>query len=460
MTPPASRLRRLPDWRRRAAVFLAICALTFATAGPGLQAQVFEPKTFTLDNGMQVALIENHRAPVVTHMVWYKVGSADEGPGESGIAHLLEHLMFKGTKNHEPGEFSRMIARNGGRENAFTSYDYTAYYQTIASDRLEMVMRMEADRMTNLIVTPDSVAPERQVVLEERRSRIENNPAAVLSEQVNAALYLNYPYRRPVIGWEHEIEALDAETIRAFYEKWYAPNNAVLVVEGDVTLERLKPLAEKYYGAIPATPGIARKRTEEPPQRAARTIAMEDARVTQPRWSRTWLAPSQGWENPELTHALEVLSEILGGGSTSRLYRALVIEEQLAISAGSYYGGGDIGPGTFGVYVTPRPGVDMQNAADRTVAEVRRLLRDGIDAQELAEAKKRMRYQAIYARDDFGTGARVIGKALATGQTIEDVESWPDDIGDVTVEQVMQAAETVFQGPEPVTSRLLAKPAG
>ena len=253
----------------------ALALLVVVLAAQSARAQIFDPDTFMLENGMQVVVISNDRAPVVRHMVWYKVGSADEAPGESGIAHLLEHLMFKGTTNYGPGVFSSQVARNGGQENAFTSFDYTAYHQTIARDRLAMVMKMEADRMTNLVISEQQVAPERNVVLEERRSRVDNNPSMQLREQVSAAMYLNYPYRRPVIGWEHEIRALDVGRILAFYKRYYAPNNAVLIVEGDVTVEELKPLAEKYYGAIPRGPEIERIRTTEPPASADRRIVLE-----------------------------------------------------------------------------------------------------------------------------------------------------------------------------------------
>ena len=266
--------------------------LVVMTFAPKVQANIFNPETFTLKNGMQVVVISNHRAPVVRHMVWYKVGGADEAPGESGIAHLLEHLMFKGTKNMEPGAFSASVARNGGQENAFTSHDYTAYFQTIASDRLDMVMRMEADRMTNLRITAEQVVPERDVVLEERRSRVDNNPSSQLREQIRAVLFLNYPYRRPVIGWEHEIRALNVDRILAFYKRYYAPNNAVLIVEGDVDVADIKPMAEKYYGAIPRGPDITRERTTESPARADRRLTMEHERVTQPSWSRRYIAPS------------------------------------------------------------------------------------------------------------------------------------------------------------------------
>ena len=248
-----------------------------------------------LENGMRVVVVNNTRVPVVTHMVWYKVGSADEGPGESGMAHFLEHLMFKGTKTRKPGEFSQIVARNGGRENAFTSYDYTAYFQTIASDRLETVMELEADRMTNLVITPIEVEPERQVVVEERRSRTDNNPGAVLGEHVTASLFLNHPYRNPIIGWEHDIKALDIDGILAFYKRFYQPNNAILVVVGDITAAKLKPLAEKYYGAIPPGVPVGRNRAKEPPQKSARRVVHSDRRVRQPSWRRTYVAPSLLW---------------------------------------------------------------------------------------------------------------------------------------------------------------------
>ncbi len=442
--------------RTASGLLLAVLLVVSATAGAG----VFNPETFMLENGMRVVVIPNHRAPVVTHMVWYKVGSADEGEGESGIAHFLEHLMFKGTKTRKPGEFSRILARHGGQENAFTSYDYTGYFQKVAKDRLAMVMEMEADRMTNLVITEKEVAPERQVVLEERRSRTDNNPGAILREHVNGARYLNYPYRRPIIGWEHEIAALDVKRILAFYKRWYAPNNAILVVEGDVTKAELVPLAEKYYGPVPANPDIKRIRPDEPPQKASRDISLADARVRQPSWSRSWMAPSYMWGESKHADALEVLSEILGGGSTSRLYRALVVDGKLAVSAGAWYDGGNLGPSTAGVYASPRPNVTMEQVAAAAMKEVERVLAEGVTEDEVARAKKRMRAGAVYARDSFGSGARALGAALAMGRSIEHVESWPDRIGRVTTDDVRDAARAIIQGKPTITSRLLAKPQG
>ncbi len=441
-----------------ALAFLALCLV------PGLntpaRAGVFNPETFTLANGMRVVVIGNHRVPVVTHMVWYGVGSADEGPGESGIAHFLEHLMFKGTKKRQPGEFSKILARNGGRENAFTSADYTAYFQTVAVDRLEIVMEMEADRMTNLRLTEQGVATEKAVVLEERRSRTDNNPSSILREQVNAAMFLNYPYRRPVIGWAHEIEALSLKNVLAFYKKWYAPGNAILVVAGDITAAKLKPLAEKYYGRIPAHKPTARVRPAEPPQSASRRLVYKDARVRQPAWSRTYLAPSYLTGETGHAYALEVLADIFGAGATSRLYQSLVVENKIAISAGSYYTPDARGPGRFSLHASPKPGVSMEALEKAMEAELTKILTQGVSASEVARAKKRMRAQAVYARDSLQGGARALGAALAIGMTVEDVEAWPDRIGTVTVEQVKAAAKAVLKEGRSVTALLLQKKTG
>ncbi len=439
----------------RVLVLLTVLALFVPSAS---RAQIFDPETFTLENGMQVVVISNHRAPVVRHMVWYKVGAADEAPGETGIAHLLEHLMFKGTTKFGPGVFSAAVARNGGQENAFTSYDYTAYHQTIAKDRLEMVMRMEADRMTNLVISEKQVAPERNVVLEERRSRVDNNPGAQLGEQVNAALYLNYPYRRPIIGWEHEIRALDVERILSFYKRYYAPNNAVLVVEGDVTAAELKPLAEKYYGVIPRGPDIVRDRTIEPPAAANRLVSLESERVTQESWSRRYLAPSYHYGATEHAYALQVLAEIIGGGPSSRLFRKLVVEDAVALSAGAFYNADDIGPSVFGFYATPKPGVDMAKIEHDVMQVLDIVLKDGVSDDEVFGALDRMRNNAVFARDDFGTAARVFGSTLTSGGTVADVEDWLQRIGKVTVADVAQAAKAVLQGTHHVTAHLLAKP--
>ena len=440
---------------RRTLLTAAAAAATWLSVLPAA-AEVFNPKTFTLDNGMQVVVISNHRAPIVTHMVWYKVGSGDEPRGKSGIAHFVEHLMFKATKNLKSGEFSRTVARNGGRDNGFTSYDYTGYHQSVAADRLGIVMQLEADRMRNLIIDPKEVEPERLVVLEERRSRTDNSPGAKLFEQMNAALYLNYPYRDPIIGWEHEIREITAEDLRAFYDKWYWPNNAVLVVAGDVTADQVRPLAEKYYGVIPRGPGIRRERTAEPPHNAARRVILRDRRVRQPSVRKRYMAPSHGYGDKRHIYALQVLSEIIGG-NTGVLSKSLVREQKIAVSAGAFYGSDGIGPRAFTYFASPAPGVSMEKLEAALQVEIDKLLKSGVTAEEVARAKSRMSASAIYARDSAGRGARVLGAALATGQTIEDVESWPERIEAVTLEQINDAAKAVMIERNSVTGLLLAK---
>jgi zinc protease len=451
--PPAFRPRTGHRPLRIIAALALIAAALTLVAAPA-RAKVFSPETFTLKNGMQVVVVSNHRAPVVTHMVWYKVGSADESSGYSGIAHFLEHLMFKGTKTRKPGEFSKLVARYGGQENAFTSYDYTAYHQTIAREHLELVMEMEADRMTNLTLTDEIIEPERQVVREERRSRTDNNPAAILSEHVSEALYRNYPYRRPIIGYDHEIVAMSRQNIIDFYKRWYAPNNAILVVAGDITAKELKPLAEKYYGAVPAAPEIKRARPAEPPQEAARIVAMQHTQVRQPSWRRSYLAPSYLYGETQHAYALQILTEILGGGGTSRLYRKLVIDDRKAVNAGSHYDADSLGPSQFTIFGSPRPGVSLPQIELAVDAELDRIARDGVTEGEVTRAKKRLVASAVFARDSFTTGARTLGAALAVGQKVADVEAWPDRIAAVTAEQIQAAAKAVFVKKHSVTAFL------
>jgi len=452
------RIRSETTWRRRIGPTVGgSLAAVFLFAGIAAQpadAQIFNPTTFTLDNGLQIVVIENHRAPVVTHMVWYNVGAADEPPGKSGVAHFLEHLMFKGTKKRAPGEFSKIIARNGGRENAFTSQDYTGYFQTIAADRLALMMELEADRMTGLVLTDEIIQPERQVVIEERRSRTESSPRALLSEQVTAATFSNHPYRLPIIGWEHEISALTREEIIDFYETWYAPNNAVLVVSGDVTPEQVRALAETHYGPIPAKQLPPRVRPTEPPQHAPREVVLRDARVEQPSWSRRWLAPSYVAGAKQHAYALEVLAQVIGGGSSSRLYSSLVIDQELAVSAGAWYSPDHLDRTTFGMGFSPRPGVDVDELASALQEQVERFLKDGATEEEVARAKQRLVDSAVFARDSLSGPARIFGSALTTGQTVEDVEQWPARISAVTVEQVNAAARAVLR-PETSTTGIL-----
>ncbi len=420
-----------------------------------VRAEVFNPDVFTLDNGMQVVVIPNHRAPIVSQMVWYRVGAADESLGESGNAHFLEHLMFQGTEKFKSGEFSSLVAKNGGQENAFTSWDYTAYHQTVARDRLEMVMELEADRMTGLILDDKAVLPEREVVREERRSRVGNSPGAQLGEVMRATQFLNHPYRIPIIGWDHEIEALNTETALKFYRKWYAPNNAVLIITGDVTTEEVKPLAQKYYGVIPAKDVPERIRVSEPPQLAARRVVKKSKLINSPSLTVRYLAPSYRTAGDNTPYALQVLDEIIGSGPTSRLYKKLAVAEKTAASVGSSYSPTAYDLSTFTLYISPSPGVNIEIAEKRLREELVDILKTGVSEEEVTKAKTRMADAAVFARDSLSAAPNIIGRALMTGRTVDDIEAWPDRIAAVTAEDVNKVMQTIFNDNQSVTGLLL-----
>jgi len=457
-SPPAPSLRGLA-----AGTLAGVSLLTAAFATPVAAQGVFFPETFTLSNGMEVVAVVNRRVPVVAHMVMYKVGSADEPRGRSGIAHYLEHLMFKGTDTVEPGAFSKEVSRHGGRDNAFTSYDYTGYFQTVAADRLEMVMRLEADRMANLRLTDALARPELQVVREERKQRTDNSPQARLGEQVAATLFVHHPYGTPIIGWDGEIAALTKDDAVDFYRTWYAPNNAVLLVSGDVDVAALRSLAEATYGQIAARPVPDRTRVAEPPAAAARRVVLRDGEVRQPSFQRHYLAPSYNRGDRQHAYALQVLGEIMSG-DTGRLYRALVVERTMASSAGLSYSPDAFDLSRLAVYASPTPETAMDALEAAVEGEIARLLQDGVTADEVEKAKRRLRYAAIYARDSVFGPARTFGTAIATGQTVADVENWPDRIAAVTKESVDAAARAVLGRTAHVTGILLpdpgARPAG
>lgn len=416
---------------------------------------VFHPETCQLDNGLDVVLVQNHRAPVVSHWLWYRVGTADSPPGKSGLPHFLEHLMFKGTERIPPGQFSKIVARNGGSDNAFTSYDYTAYFQMIAKDRLALVMEMEADRMTNLRLDDSTVDPERAVIVEERRQRIDNDPNSLLFEQLSVLQYLHHPYRLPVIGWMHEIESYRREDAEAFYRQWYAPNNAALVVVGDVTMDELRPLAEQHYGGIPPRNLPPRWRPMEPPQHAERRVELADARVRQPSLIRSYLAPSLASPDSQHAYPLVVLAELLGGGDTSRLYRRLVVEEALAVGAGASYTPTMRDSAVLRISASPREGVDLDALEAGLDAELERLLCDGVPEEELARTRRRLLAEAVYARDSLNSAAHALGATLAIGLTPVDLEAWPRRIAAVTTEDLAAAAAAVLDRRHAVTGRLL-----
>ncbi len=413
---------------------------------------------FTLENGLEVVVIPDHRAPVVTHMIWYKAGSADEPEGQSGVAHFLEHLMFKGTKKHPDGEFSTLVAENGGQENAFTTTDYTAYFQRVAKEHLPLMMQMEADRMENLVLTDEVVAPERDVVLEERRMRVENDPGSRLREALNAITFVNHPYGSPVIGWESEINALNRDAAIAFYDRFYTPNNAVLVVAGDVTADEVRKLAKDTYGKVArrAEPGL-RQRPAEPPLSGERRIAVSDPRVRQESVSLTWIVPSQTTGKAVEAEALDVLAYVLGGGATSRLHKEAVLDQKIAIGAGSYYQGSALDDGRFGFYGSPRDGHTLDEVEAVIRQELKKVIENGITEDELERAKRSMIASAIYAQDSQQSLARIFGSALTTGQSVEDVQNWPGQLSAVTLADVQAVARNYLSGP-PVIGELRSAP--
>ena len=423
--------------------FVFSAFLVLVLGAPSARAAVFDAKSATLENGMQVILVENHRAPIVTHMVWYRVGGADEQPGISGLAHMFEHMMFKGSENVPPGEFSRRVRALGGRDNAFTSYDFTAYFQTVAAEHLATVMEMEADRMRTLLLPPDEFLSERNVVIEERRQRTDNDPQAAFFEQMRYLLFPHHPYRIPIIGWMNEIEQLTVEQAREFYERWYAPNNAILIVSGAVTMEELLPLAEQYYGVLPRNPALDEPRTR--PDIADFTgqlrLHKSDARIRQPFIAMMMRVPSSR-QDREGALALQILGEILSGGPTTRLYRALAVEQEIASSAGLFVSNQAYDHGTAYFYVTPLPGTSLEDAEAALREQLDLLLSEGITDEELSEAKERMQAAAVFARDSVRGPAMIIGRALTTGSTLEDVETWPERVAAITKEQVMDAART------------------
>lgn len=412
---------------------------------------------YQLENGLELVVIPDRRAPIVTHMVWYEVGAADDPPGQSGIAHFLEHLMFKGTEKYPAGTLDRMVNELGGNTNAFTNADVTAYFQTVPPDALGDMMAIEADRMRNLVLPPEVIEAERNVVLDERRQRVDANPRAILAEEVNATLFQNHPYRIPIIGWEAEIRALDDADALDFYHRFYAPNNALVVVAGDVDPEAVKALAEQTYGAVERGPDLPpRERAIEPTPDTSRTITLRDARVSLPSFSRTWQVPSYHTADASgEAEALDLLAAVLSQGSRSRLYQEFMVKTNRAAQAGAGYSGGAYDMGTFALYGTPRPGTTLEDLETAIYAEVDKLIAEGITPTELERVKRAFLRSTIFARDDQATMAQVYGSWISSGRSIEDIATWPDRIEAVTLEQVQAVARKYLRPEIAVTGYLL-----
>jgi len=443
--------------RRNPLVLLSMAVLMLAFTHATLMAKPVSKATeFKLANGMHVVVVPDTRAPVVTHMVWYRVGAADEPPGVSGIAHFLEHLMFKSTEKIPMGEFSKIVSRLGGQDNAFTGHDATAYFQRVAKDRLPTVMAMEADRMVNLKLTEKEVLTERDVILEERRSRVENSPRALLDEQMNAALYLSHPYKIPVIGWMHEMAKLSPADAIAFYKRFYAPNNAILVVSGDVTPDDVKRMAEATYGKVPANAavGAPRMRPMDPPQRAPRRLRLEDPRAGKTSVSRYYQVPSYVTAKPGEAEALDLLMKIVAQGSTSRLYKRLVMNMKMTPSASGYYSGGGLDYGSLAISAILADGQTVEGVEAEIDAVIAEVKANGVTEAELERAKNGFIADYVYESDNQSTLARRYGWNLVVGRTLTQTDSWPDDIAKVTVADIKAAANAFLDIKKSVTGVL------
>ena len=418
-----------------------------------------EPVTHvTLDNGLDVVVIEDRRAPVVVHMMWYRVGAADEPLQKSGIAHFLEHLMFKGTDTRDPGEFSAIVEANGGRDNAFTSWDYTGYFQRVAADRLELMMELEADRMRNLSFTEAEWRPERDVILEERGQVLESRVGGQFNEAMLATLFKSHPYGIPIIGWRHDMEELTGDDAMAFYHDHYGPNNAILVIAGDVDTDETLDLARQLYGPIPMNPEIVEQtRPAEPPHLAERRLTFEDSRVGQPSLTRHYLAPVRRSGDQGEAAALQILAALLGGSSsTSVLERRLNFEQGIALSAWAGYSGLARDYGRFMLGVTPADGVSLpaaEAALDEAIAD---FLRDGVDQAQFDRVQRQIRASEIFGMDDVQGRARQYGAGLSVGLAVEDIDGWIDALAAVTPDDVIEAGQMLLERRASVTGYLVA----
>ena len=441
-------------------LFLFTCLIFFLSAPSSSQAKVFNAQSFTLDNGLEVIIVPNDRAPVITSMIWYKVGAADEPQGLSGMAHYFEHLMFKGTEKLSPGEFSRIVKKLGGNDNAFTGQDFTAYFQTIAVQHLDKMLAMEADRMINLRVPQEHFDSEKKVVIEERRQRTENEPKGLFAEQMRSALFVNHPYGTPVIGWMNEIEGYEWDDVKIFYDKWYAPNNAIIIISGDVTAKTARPLIEKHFANLkPKDIPKKRIRPKVPKAIGDTKMTLHHATIRQPSFTKMFIAPSFQHHKKDAL-ALQVMEQILSGGATTRLYKKLVVEEKKAISANFSYNATALDYGTISLSATPTDdNQDLDNLIQDIENEIQSIIDDGVSPQELNDAKQQLIDSAVYARDSLSGPAMIIGQNITTGSTLDDIENWPEMIKAITAEDIQNAAATYlnFQNPwlrPPVTGYL------
>tara|TARA_R110001583_G_scaffold195118_2_gene369486 strand:+ start:2869 stop:4254 length:1386 start_codon:yes stop_codon:yes gene_type:complete len=423
----------------------------------GAHANPFET---TFANGMKVIVKEDRRAPSVVHMVWYRTGSMDEPEGVSGVAHVLEHLMFKGTKTLKAGEFNKRVAAVGGRDNAFTSKDYTAYFQQVPPSHLGQMMTLEADRMRNLVITDGEFARERAVVQEERRLRTDDQPRALVYEQLMSTAFQAHPYRRPVIGWMSDLEAMKAEDARTWYRRWYAPNNAYLVVVGDVDHKSVFEMAREHYGKIKANPLPERRISAEPEQQGPRSAVVK-APAELPYLAMAWKVPAL--RNPDAdrdAYALQVLAAILDGYDGARLNSRLVRDSRIAMSAGAGYDGTGRGPSLFYLDGVPAAGQSMESLETALRAELQRIRDEGVSEAELNRVKTQALASKVYKRDSLMGQAMEIGYIEAAGLSWRDDERLLEGLREVTADEVRSVAQRYFSDDTLSIARLDPLPVG
>ena len=420
-----------------------------------LKSKLFDAKQFKLKNGLQVIVIENSRAPVVSQMIWYNVGSIDEKFGKSGLAHFLEHLMFKGTKKYPSGYYSKYISKNGGTENAFTSFDYTAYYQIVPTEHLEKIVELEADRMTNLTLTDEQVETEKKVILEERYQRIDSKPSAILDESIRKSLFPNHTYGTPIIGWEHEIKALTIDDVRKFYNDYYNPKNAILIFSGDVSLKKAKEYSEKYFGKIKVKNqiNINRIKLNDPVLRTNIRINYDDENVKQKIWKRSFKTSSYK-ESIKNGIALDLGLKILTGGSTSILYRELVEKKKLVSSIGGYYQGMSRDKATVNFYAIPNENVEISNLEKQIYEIMKKSVVNGITEDRFTLQKKKYAHESIYLRDSIFQPAQIVGEALSIGIALEEIENWDEFLNEITIDDVKNELKKFIKNNNYVTGLL------
>ena len=436
---------------------LMVCIACARFAAHAADSTVHE---FRLDNGMRVLVKEDHRAPVVVSMVWYGAGSVDEHNGVTGVAHVLEHMMFKGTEKVPGGEFSRRVARAGGRDNAFTSRDYTAYFQTVHRDRLPLVLEMEADRMANLILTKEEFEKEIKVVMEERRWRYEDRPHALVYESLMATALRAHPYRHPVIGWMDDLRHMSVKDAHDWYHRWYAPNNAILVVVGDVTGNEVSALAQKFFSRLKSRAMPERKPQNEPAQTGERRVTVK-APSKLPYVLLAYRAPKiidpeKDWE----PYALEVLERVLDGHDAARLTTNMVRGSRIATSAGAGYSGIGRGPGMFFLTATPSEGRTAAEVEAALKAEVRRVASEGVREEELRRVKAQVVSSEVYSRDSMFVQARRIGELESIGLSHRVNDIRLQRVREVTAEQVREVAQRFFADDQLTVAVLDPQPLG